>query len=161
MLPLVFYAWYKVITSPEYRNAAPVFQEWVKAVQAEGGAATVWPFPDSNLGKPAARYSAAAYGALFNSGNIDSRATQQTAPSGPAENVWFWVLAPQNVADAAPQDVLDAWQKLENLVYTEADRFASKAGFPTLPQLEKWIIIALVLLGLILGGLGYLAFRKR
>lgn len=130
------------------------FDDWTKAVKAQGGAAVVWPdvwpAPWSDYaGKPAARYSADQYSALFNSGGIDASAPQATPGSGPASNKYFWVLAPKSAADSAPQDRLTPLQAFENQLFTHGDQLANAVHLPSLADLEKWIKEPLVILGVI------------
>ncbi len=79
--------------------ASDTYNAWVATVKGLGGVATVWPFNDGDTGKPAARFDAATYVALYNAGRIDPNATQEA--SGDNQNVY--VLADGVIAAAALQ----------------------------------------------------------
>jgi hypothetical protein len=99
------------------------YTDWVAVVKEAGGRATAWPFGTGIYGKyygrPAAQFTGQGYADAANRGDISPAAIAQTTP----DNQYVYVLAPDDVAAAAPK-TMTTLQRVANAVFTTGDRVA-------------------------------------
>lgn len=139
----------------------PAVSSWANTVKANGGAVVVWPGetldhgalpPAENAGKPAARYSSAKYGQLFNAGKIDPSASQTQASNGDV-----YVLAPADVIAAAPGLIKVTSSEEAGL---EAG-FWEKLGLPNLSKYARYGVYGVALVAAILLAVKFLPSPRK
>lgn len=127
-----------VLTGPVHTLGADPFTDWVAFVKRTGGTATAWPFRSGLygglFGRPAARYSNAAYVKAANTRLLDLSQPQQATANGQ----YVYVLAPKDVAAAAPA-TMNLLQRAANEAFTIGDLTAAAVGLPSLNTIENFL----------------------
>jgi len=120
----------------------PAYASWASSVKSAGGSATTWPkslAPTANAGKPAAKFTTAAYGAAFNARKIDATLSQTADKTG-----YVYVLAPASVLaiknlDAQLAEAGSPNAPKEAAIYEQT--IWQKLGLPDLSNAAKAIAI--------------------
>lgn len=128
-----------VLTGPVRTFGADAYTDWAVIVKQLGGQVANWPFKSGLygglFGRPAARFTRAAYIAASRSRLLDF-----TAPTQPTtDQSYFYVLASPAVAASPQAHTMTTVEQIENAAFTHGDQAAGALGLPSLASIENFI----------------------